>query len=123
MSDRLDLVAVFPETGRICLIRSVVVRTLLTGGVESAAYNSYTRRLFGHVLLLPLLHRSSFDLRSFGQHFVVSPKVDIGGRDVVERLVVALVVVVGEQAKLASKVPKSRIQLPWKGLATSMFDQ
>lgn len=26
-----------PETGRICLIRSVVVRTVLTGGTENAA--------------------------------------------------------------------------------------
>jgi diketogulonate reductase-like aldo/keto reductase len=28
---------VIPGTGRICLIRSVVVRTLLTGGTENAA--------------------------------------------------------------------------------------
>ena len=32
-----------PDTGSISLVRSLVVRSLLTGGVENAAYNSYTR--------------------------------------------------------------------------------
>ena len=69
-------------------------------------------RLVGQVLLLPALHRESLDLRSFGEHRVLSPEVDIRGRHVVERLVVALVVVVGDEvADCGLQLPREVVVL------------
>jgi hypothetical protein len=65
-------------------------------------------RFLSQVLLLSSFHRSSFDLRSFGQHFVLPAEVNIGRRDVVDRFVIALIVVVGDE------VPKSGFQLSWE---------
>jgi hypothetical protein len=36
-----------PGTGRICLIRSLVVRRLLTGGTEKGLSFSYSQSMFG----------------------------------------------------------------------------
>ena len=49
------------------------------------------------VLPLSALHGELLDPLSFGQHFSVSPGVDVCGRDVLKRLVVSLVVVVGNE--------------------------
>ncbi|MBJ18602.1 MAG: hypothetical protein GY910_18240 [bacterium] len=56
-----------------------------------------TGRFLGQILLLYSLHRSTFDLRSLGQHFVLPAGVDIGGRDVLERFVRSLIAVVGDE--------------------------
>jgi hypothetical protein len=45
---------------------------------------------------------------SFCQNFVPPSEIDIGRRHIVERLVIAVVVVVGDE------VSESRFQLPWE---------
>ena len=61
--------------------------------------------------ILPLSshHCEPLDLGSLRQHLAVPSVVDVCRRDVVERLVVALVVVV------ADEVPEGRLQLPGTG--------
>ncbi len=79
-------------------------------------------RLLGQVLLLSSFHRPSLDLRSFGQHFVLPAVVDISRCHVAERLVIPIVVLIGEQAKLASKVLERRLQLLWKVIMLKLHD-
>ena len=71
-------------------------------------FGFYLGRLAGQVLLLPSLHRPSLDLRSLTQQLVLPIEVDIRGRQIVERLVVTLVVVVGDE------VFECGVQLGWE---------
>jgi hypothetical protein len=73
---------------------------------EEADFGCFLGRSCGQIRPLPFLHRQSLDLRSFGQHLVVSSEVNIGGCHIVKRFVIALVVVVRDE------VAKRSFQLP-----------
>ena len=60
----------------------------------------------------PLEHGFAFDLLSLFQYLLIAPEVDIGGRQVAEALVVALVVVMfDEGTDLALEISGQEVML------------